>query len=43
MTLPSGVEPLEIGVDYLLAKEKDELGVEYITVYELLKPADESS
>jgi len=42
LTLPSGIELLEIGADYLLAKETDELDVEYVRVYELLKPAIES-
>ena len=38
ITLPHGFEPYEIGADYLLGVAKDELDVEYIKVYELMKP-----
>jgi len=38
VTLPLGLELLEIGSDYVLAKDTDELGVEYVKVYALTKP-----
>jgi hypothetical protein len=42
ITLPNGAELIEIGIDYLLTKEEDELDVEYIRVYALLKAATQS-
>jgi hypothetical protein len=38
VSLPLGFELLEIGSDYVLGKEKDELDVEYVKVYALTKP-----
>ena len=38
MKLPIGFEPYEIGADYVLGREEDALDVEYIKVYELVKP-----
>lgn len=37
VVLPAGLEPLEIGSDYALGREVDEMGVEYIKVYALAK------
>lgn len=34
-TLPAGFRPHEIGLDYLLGVWKDELGVEYVQLYDL--------
>ncbi len=38
VSMPPGFELYEIGADYILGKETDELEVEYITVYALVKP-----
>jgi hypothetical protein len=38
VTLPEGMEILEVGDDYLLALYQDELGVEYVKVLTLLRP-----
>ena len=35
MPLPAGFRPHEIGLDYLLGVWKDELGVEYVQLYDL--------
>lgn len=37
VVLPEGLEVFEIGRDYVLGKETDELDVEYVRVYALLK------
>ena len=38
VTLPEGMEILEIGGDYLLALYRDELGVEYVKMLTLRRP-----
>jgi hypothetical protein len=37
VTLPRGLEVYEIGSDYILGRTVDELGVEHVLVYELVK------
>jgi len=37
VTLPSGLEVYEIGSDYILGRSMDEMDVERILVYELVK------
>jgi hypothetical protein len=32
---PKGVQPLEIGADYLLGLRRDDLGVEHVELYDL--------
>lgn len=36
--LPENVDVFEIGSDYLLGRHRDELGVERLVVYDLVKP-----
>jgi hypothetical protein len=36
-SLPEGVEPLEIGQDYLIGKRRDEVDVEYVGMYRLTR------
>jgi hypothetical protein len=38
LALPSRLRILEIGEDYLLGRHADELGVEYLHLYELTRP-----
>ncbi len=38
VSLPEALELLEIGPDYLLGLHRDELGVEYLRMYELTRP-----
>ncbi|MFQ5704191.1 MAG: 6-bladed beta-propeller [Gemmatimonadales bacterium] len=38
VTLPSGFRVFEIGPDYILGSQTDELDVEYVRLYELVKP-----
>jgi hypothetical protein len=40
LSLPEGAEILEIGTDYLLALQRDELEVEYVKLYRLFRPDD---
>lgn len=39
LTLPAGLQILEIGEDYVLGLVQDEMGVEYLSLYELYRPA----
>jgi hypothetical protein len=43
VSLPSGLEILEIGEDYLMALYRDELGVEYLRIHRLARPAAETA
>lgn len=38
ITLPEGLAPFEIGADYLLGLNRDELGVEYVHLHRLQRP-----
>jgi hypothetical protein len=38
VVLPSGFQVSEIGVDYLLGRAVDDLGVEYLRLYSLTRP-----
>ena len=38
VALPAGFHPLEVGASYVLGVHHDELGVERVRVYELIKP-----
>jgi hypothetical protein len=43
ISLPSGLQILEIGEDYLMALYRDELEVEYLRIHRLARPAAETA